>query len=157
MKTIIYILFLAASLFTNAQKKEKDYNIFYRGGDPNLKPIKYVLFDSTISYSKKKIDNNQLNFHIDGESFIHKKNQTIDTCSIDFLQKVKLENPADLQKEEYNYFKKKKKEFENSGHIKIPNSLPISSTHLYFKVFILEKVKGNKVLKYEVDWIYSSF
>lgn len=50
-----------------------------------------------------------------GESFIHQKNYAVENCSMTFLQKIKLDNPSDLQQNTYKYFKKKKQELEKKG------------------------------------------
>lgn len=157
MKNIIYILFFIVSTIVNAQIKESDYYSFYKGGEKYLKPVKYVLFDSSASYAERKIGKQGIYFHIKGESFVHKKNHIVDTCSIIFLQKTKLDNPADLQKNAYKYFKNKKEEVEKRTNNKFHILFPLTDFHPYFKIYILEKTKNNRLLKYEVDWEYSNF
>ena len=157
MKNIIYILLLIISIVANAQTKESDYFRFYKGGEKYLKPIKYVFFDSSASDTERKKDKQNIYFHIKGESFVHKKIHKVDTCSINVLQKIKLDNPANLQQNAYNYFKKKKEEVERKSNNKINVLPPITGFYTYFKVYVLEKTTNNKLLKYEVDWEHSSF
>jgi hypothetical protein len=157
MKNVIYILFLVVTTFVNAQTKDSDFYRFYKGGDNYLKPIKYVFFDSTASYANKKIGEQKIYFYIKGEKFVHKKNYKVDTCSINFLQKIKLDNPADLQQNAYLYFKNKKEDVEKKSKNKTPILFPVAGFNKYFKVYILEKKGTNQLLKYEVDWEYSSF
>lgn len=92
-----------------------------------------------------------------GESFVYKQNYAVDTCAINFLQKIKLDNPADLQQNAYKYFKRKKEEIERKANNKIHILYPVSDFSPYFKVYILEKINNNKLIKYEVDWEYSAF
>lgn len=157
MKNIIYILLFIVSIVVNAQTKESDYYRFYKGGKKYLKPIKHVLFDSSASHMERKKDKQNIYFHINGESFVHKKKYKVDTCSINILQKIKIDNAADLQQNAYNYFKNKKEEVEKKSNNKIQILFPPTGFHPYFKVYVLEKTKENKLIKYEVDWEYSSF
>lgn len=145
------------STIVNAQIKESDYYSFYKGGEKYLKPVKYVLFDSVSSTAEKIIDKQKIYFNIKGESFVYKKSHTVDTCSIIFLQKIKLDNPADLQENAYKYFKKKKEEVEKKANNKIQILYPPTDFSSYFKIYILEKTKSNKLVKYEVEWLYSNF
>lgn len=154
------LCFIILMVFTtiNAQKTKKDFDNFYSGNNKQ-KPIKYVLFDKEKNNdSQKKNNKNKIYFHIKSESFIFDmKNHKRDTCSIDVLKKIKLENPIDLQRDEYEYFIKKLEEFEKKTKQTIPKSLPISQQHLYFKVYVIEKINNEKIVKYEVDWEYSDF
>jgi hypothetical protein len=157
MKNIIYIVFFLVSIVANSQTKETDYFRFYKGGEKYLKPIKYVLFDSLASNTVRKKDKQRICFYIDRNRFVHKKNYKIDTCSINVLQKIKLENPDNLQENVYNYFKNKKEEVEKKTNNKAYVLPPTTGFYPYFKVYILERTKDDKLLKYEVDWEYSSF
>lgn len=158
MKNIIYILLLFISyIAVSAQTKKSDYYVLYKGGEKYLKPVKYILFDSLANNAGKKKDNQKVYFHIAGESFVYEKNNKVDTCSSNFLQKNKLENPADLKKNAYKYFKNKKNEVERKSNNKLHILNPPIDFYPYFKIYILERTKNNKLLKYEVDWVYSSF
>lgn len=156
MKSYIFILFVSSTLI-NAQTKKGDYFSFYKGGEKYLKPVRYILFDSLRPNTEKKTDKEKIYFHIMGQSFIHQQDYTADNFSIIFLQKIKLDNPADLQRNAYKYFKKKKQEIEKKGNNKFPILYPTTDFSPYFKVYILEKTNKNRLIKYEVDWIYSNF
>jgi hypothetical protein len=67
-----------------------------------------------------------------------------------FFYKIKLENPTDLTENEWEYFKRKVREYKRNSAIK---AMPLSNVHKYFKVSVLEKINDNKVLKFEVDWL----
>jgi hypothetical protein len=157
MKNIIYILFFIASTFINAQTKESDCYTFYKGGEKYLKPVKYILYDSLNPNMQRKKDKQKKYFHIMGESFVYEQNYAADTCTINFLKKIKLENPADLHQNAYKYFKKKKQEVERKANNKFQVLYPVTDFYPYFKVYILERTDKNKLIKYEVDWEYSSF
>ncbi|MWB95572.1 hypothetical protein GON26_14480 [Flavobacterium sp. GA093] len=154
------LCFIILMVFTtiNAQKVEKDFNNFYSGNNKH-KPIKYVLFEiEKDNESEKKNNGGKIYFYVKSERFVfdmkkHKK----DTCSIDILKTIKLENSRNLQNDEYEYFRKKVDEFEKKTKQKIPKALPISQEHLYFKVYVIEKISSGKIVKYEVDWEYSNF
>ncbi|MEZ7498443.1 hypothetical protein QO200_06795 [Flavobacterium sp. Arc3] len=157
MKNVFYILFLVATTFVNAQTKASDFFRFYKGEDKYLKPIKYVFFDSTVSNAVKKKVKHEIYFYIKGETFVYKKNHKADTCSVDLLQKIKLDNPADLQQNAFHYFKNKKEEVKRKSNNRTSIIFPVAGFNKYFKVYVLEKIKNDKLLKYEVDWEYSNF
>ena len=157
MKNSIYIVFFIASIGMYSQIKESDYNVFYKGGKKHLKPVKYVFFDSLSPNAKRKKDRQNTYFYIMGESFVYKKNYTLDTCAISFLKNIKLDNPVDLQKNAYKYFEKKKQELENKTNNRIHILYPITDFSSYFKIYVLEKIDNNRLIKYEVDWEYYSF
>lgn len=157
MKNVFYILLILVTTFVNAQTKESDFYSFYKGGDKYLKPIKYVLFDSTANYVEKKIIQDVIYFNIKREQFVYKKNHNLDTCSLDFIGKIKLDNPADLEQNAFLYFKNKKEEIEKKSNNKTLILFPVAGFNNYFKVYVLEKNAKNQLLKYEVDWEYSNF
>lgn len=157
MRNLIYILLILVTTFVNAQTKESDFYSFYKGGDKYLKPVKYVLFHSTASSAKKNKVKHEIYFYIKGETFVYKKKHHVDTCSVDLLQKIKLDDPADLQQNAFHYFKNKKEEVERKSNNRTPILFPIAGFNKYFKVYILEKKGRNQLLKYEVDWEYSNF
>lgn len=145
------------STFANAQTKESDYFRFYKDGEKYLKLVKYVYFDSTASNNQKINGEQKIHFYIDGQRFLHKKNHKIDTCSIAFLQKIKLSKSSSLNQDTYEYFKNKKTEQEKKMNKQIHLLFPVGGFENYVKVYVLEKVKKDKLLKYEVDWEYSVF
>lgn len=142
-----------------AQTNKTNFDKFYSGDENYNKPIKYVLFDE-LKGNKKIKDCTKIYFHMEGESFIFdSKINKINTLSIENFKKCHLEDPKNLVDNEYLYFKKKISEFQKVTKTKIPlsNAMPISRSHKYFKVYVIEKTEGNVFLKYEVDWIYSTF
>jgi hypothetical protein len=142
MKNIGYILLFIGTI-VNAQSKDSDSERFYRGDEKYLKPIKYVLFDE--NKNDKKEEGDFIYFYINNQTFFfNSKKHKIDTCSFDFFNKIKLENPTDLIENEWEYFKRKVREYKRNSAIK---AMPLSNVHKYFKVSILEKTNDNKVLK----------
>lgn len=153
-KNIIAFLLLIVNLISG-QTKSSDYFTLYKDGDKFLKPIKYILFDSVLSDNSKIQENGQTYFVIKGQRFkFDIKTNKKESCSLDILNKIKLENPANLQNEGYKFFKKKKEEVEKIKKVKIV--YPSAGYQPYFKIFVLEKTR-NEILKYEVDWQYSNF
>lgn len=148
---------ILVTTFVNAQTKENDFYSFHKEGDKYLKPIKYVLFDSTASYAEKKIIQDVIYFNIKGEQFVYKKKHNVDTCSVDFIEKIKLDNPANLEQNAFLYFKNKKEEIEKKSNNKTLILFPVAGFNNYFKVYVLEKKTRNQLLKYKVDWEYSNF
>ncbi len=102
MRNIIYILFLIASTFINAQTIKTDFDTFYRSENQRLKPVKYILFNSRKDSNEKIKIGNGICFHIDGERFsLNVKKNLIDTCSLEILKKIKIENVNQLEENEY--------------------------------------------------------
>ncbi|WP_123924571.1 MULTISPECIES: hypothetical protein [unclassified Flavobacterium] len=155
-KNICLLVFLTIN-FINAQTKSNDYFTLYKGGEKYLKPKKYILFDREKNSGLEKQENkSKIYFNTKGESFIfdmkrHKK----DTCSVDILKKLTLENTTNLKNEACEFFKKKKEEVERKKNITL--IYPPKGCQSYFKVYILEEIGNNKVIRYEVDWEYSDF
>ncbi|KFF18411.1 hypothetical protein [Flavobacterium hydatis] len=153
-KNICLLVFLTINLIS-AQTKSSDYFTLYKGGDKFLKPVKYVMFDSLSNGNTKVKENGLTYFGIKGERFkFDIKKDKKESCSLDILNKIKLEDPSELQNDGYKFFKKKKEEVEKIKKVKI--IYPPAGFQSYFKIFILEKTK-NGVFKYEVDWEYSDF
>jgi hypothetical protein len=134
MKNIGYILLFIGTI-VNAQSKDSDFERFYRGDEKYLKPIKYVLFD------KNKNDKKEEGDFI---YFLIQRNIKLTLALSTFFYKIKLENPTDLTENEWEYFKRKVREYKRNSAIK---AMPLSNVHKYFKVSILEKTNDNKVLK----------
>ncbi|WP_264531456.1 hypothetical protein [Flavobacterium sp. N502540] len=157
MKKNIYLLVFLSINFINAQTKSNDYFTLYKGGEKYLKPIKYILFDrEKNSEFEKKESKSKIYFYTQGESFIfdvkrHKK----DTCSINILEKLTLENTTNLKDEACKFYVGKKEEVEKKK--KITLTYPPVGCQSYFKVYILEKINAKELIKYEVDWKYSDF
>ncbi|UWY26959.1 hypothetical protein N4T20_14640 [Flavobacterium sp. TR2] len=155
MKKNICLLVLLTINLISGQEKSNDYFVLYKGGDKYLKPVKYIMFDSALSENRKNEKNGITYFGINDERFKFdvKKNKK-ESCSLDVLDNIKLENPANLQNDAYKFYKKKKEEVEKIKKVKL--AYPPAGYQAYLKIFILEKVR-DKIFKYEVDWEYSNF
>ena len=157
MKKFICLLLCLVINFINAQTKSSDYFSLYKGGEKYLKPVKYILFEiQKDNETERKEDESKIYFYIKRQRFVfdlkkHKK----DTCSTAILKKLKLENAGNLQNEACEFFKKKKGEVEKQK--KVTLAYPSAGCQSYFKVYILEKINNNELIKYEVEWEYSVF
>ncbi|MGY0426794.1 MAG: hypothetical protein ACWIPI_08205, partial [Polaribacter sp.] len=122
-------------------------------GQKFTKQIKYVMYDSKID--RKKTTNDKIYFYIRGETFLFLRNKSkLDTCNIRSLKKIEIEKVRDLSNKEYLFYKQKVKKIKNWKE-KMLGPIPITRNHKYFRVFVIEKYKKNKIIKYEVDWDYS--
>ncbi|CAA9203743.1 hypothetical protein FLA105534_04925 [Flavobacterium bizetiae] len=156
MKKYIYLLMLLVINSITAQTKPTDYFSFYKGGERYLKPIKYVMFDSSKNDNSKTEYKQIIYFQIKQQLFkFDAKNNSSDTCSVDILKKISLENPAELENDAIAFFKNKKKEVESKNKVKL--LYPPGGYNSFFKIYVLEKVKSNKIIKYEVNFQDSSF
>ena len=144
---IIAFIFIAISL--NAQKSRNDN--FYIDGEKFQKPIKYILFNPKTDH---KVGNGtKIYFHFENESFQFQRNmQRLDTCDIDYFQKIKFENADKLSQSEY-LFVQEILEKKNLIEFRALYLDPQIEFHPYFKIFIIEK-KDNVVIQYEVSWDY---
>jgi hypothetical protein len=156
MKKIICLLLFCISFSTVGQSKESDFFKFYKGGTKYMKPVKYVLFDTTSGDTKKEVAN-KIYFYMGGETFIFDvKINKMDTCLLDKL-KFTFDKSEDLQQKAYQFYKEKKQIEERKMKLKNPILYPVTDYSPYFKIYVFEKTNKNTLLKYEVDWIYSSF
>lgn len=123
------------SNYYSLEKNEKKY--------PKI--IRYILLNE----GKKIIyDSNTLFFNIDKQRFKHIKNiHKTDTCNYSELKKIKTITTSELIKDEYREHLKRSK--ENDKKISFPFN------HYNSRVFIIEKLSPEKIIKYEVDWVYS--
>jgi hypothetical protein len=155
MKNIGYILLFIGTI-VNAQLKESDFFNFYKGGNNYKKPVKYVIFDMSVGDIKKEIDN-KIYFYTGGETFIFdSKINKKDICLVDKF-KFTFDKSEDLQQKAYQFYKEKKQMEERKMKLKNPILYPVTDFSPYFKIYVLEKTHKNTLLKYEVDWIYSTF
>lgn len=157
MRKIFCLLLISTSFVMFSQSKEDDFFIFYKGGNKYKKPVKYVLFDISNEYERKKSDD-KIYFYMSGQAFIfNSKAHKIDTLAIDNLKKYQLENPENLQKKASEFYKEKKTVEEKRMNLKRPIMYPPTDFCKYFRIFVLEKTDQNRLLKYEVDWQFNKF
>ncbi len=147
---LIMLFFSYGSLL--AQKSNSDH--FYLDGKKYLKEVKYILFNPEIDTKKRDKENFHFNIQRQRFKYINGKH-TIDTCNIKDLESVVLSKAIKLSEEEYQFHKNKIREIEDWEKKMFSDAMPISKTHLYFKIFVLEKINDTTIMKYEVDWEYS--
>jgi len=138
MKIIILITLSIFSLlcFSQEQKKETVYLLFDKGnkekcsvpveGKGNIKKDKF----------RKEYEDygNIINFKICNETFGFNKTKSFkDTCSMRTLEKIKL---VDLDYLIHKY-----------------NSVYEFKHHVFDKIYLIEKISKDKIVKYEVGWI----
>jgi hypothetical protein len=156
MKKIFNVVVFCLSFSIFAQSKGSDFFTFYKGGNKYTKPLKYVLFDSATGDIKKEVDNKTY-FYMGGETFIFdSKINKLDYCTTDET-KFTISKSKDLQEKAHLFYKEKKQLEEKKLKLKTPIPYPVTDFSRYFKIFVLEKTNQNTLLKYEVDWIYSTF
>lgn len=142
MKKILFLTLLISN-FVLAQKN--DYYSLEKNGKKYPKIIRYILLNE----GEKIIHNsNTFFFNIDKQRFKYIKNiHKTDTCSYSTLKKIKTITTSQLIKDEYTEHLKLSKE---NG-----KKIPVSFNHYNSRVFIIEKLSPEKIIKYEVDWIFS--
>lgn len=136
--------------FGYGQIIENNYYQLYKGGEKNLKPIRYVLFNPIKNQFYK--ENRKLIFIIESQKFIHNpKNKLLETVSNTNLKNINFNTVPDLINEEYIIYKKRSNEIFKETNFKPPAAL----SHNYFKILIVERINNNKSNVYEVSWKYS--
>ena len=156
MKKIFSVVVFCLSFSIFGQSKVSDFFNFYKGGNKYKKPLKYVLFDSAAGDIKKEVDNKTC-FYMGGETFIFdSKINKLEDCTTD-QAKFTISESEDLQEKAYQFYKEKKQLEQKKSKLKNPSPYPVTDFSRYFKIFVLEKTNQNTLLKYEVDWIHSTF
>lgn len=139
------INFDAPPFFWSARKRRL-LSIIQRGRKI-LETVRYVLMDK----GEKKIpkDNStEFSFTIESEIFRHIPNEhSIDTVRISEIDIDKIRNIEQLKEDE---FKEHKKRTAQEGL-----HMPPPFKHYNLKVYILEKLCADKIIKYEVEWIFA--
>jgi hypothetical protein len=131
MKKIFCLLILCVSFSIFGQTKESDFLNFYKGGNKNKKPVKYVLFDSSVGDIKKEVDNRTY-FYMGGETFIFdSKINKMNTCLVDKFKFI-FDKSEDLQQKAYQFYKEKKQMEEIKMKLKNPIPHPVTDFSLYF-------------------------
>lgn len=143
MKKIYLLLFLLISNIIVSQNT--DYYALEKDSEKHLKIIRNILFDG----GGKTINNSgDIIFNIEKQRFrcvksVHK----IDTCLYGTSNSIKTISISQLIKDEHAEHVEKTKDYDPK--------FPFPFKHYNTKVFVFEKVSLKKIIKYEVDWIYS--
>lgn len=148
-KRFIYIIILCVS-FANAQSNQSIFFYLYKGGEKIEKPTKHIYFDQSIEGFEKKTVSGLIYFYCKDETFLFKPN--INKKKEITLQpnKITLQNPMILKQEAYVFYKSKKEEVEKNKKIKLV--YPPSTFNFVFQVYLYEKLKNGKYIRYEVEW-----
>ena len=136
MKSIVIIFLMFLPIYTFSQTEEKEtvnllFNIQskerYSGEDGSGNSLSLNKF-------RKELQGDYIHFKIGDETFTtHVSDSYKETCSINILSKINL---VDI-----NYLLKK---HDGSNEFK---------HHVFDKIYIIEKISEDKVIKYEVSWI----
>ena len=145
-----FIGFVLVFITLNAKQVERDS--FLIDGVKFQKPLKYVFFNS--EKDSKKKEGKMLYFHIGNESFQFRvdTNKT-DTCEVNCLQKIKMEDVDKLALLEERFVRKILEDMNLTEFSSLYLD-PQIEFHPYFKVIIIEK-KEDEIIKYEADWDYT--
>lgn len=135
MKTIALIIFIFynLSLFSQSQKKEIVYLLFEANKEECL------IEDGSGNYRclnkyRKEYDKDIIRFRICDELFtFHRYKGNKDTCSIKALDNLKLVD--------FDYLVKKYDSVYEFKH------------HVFEKIYFIERISKDKIIKYEVGWI----
>lgn len=136
MKNLTLILFLISTLtsFSQEKKKETAYILF----DPLSKekckiPVEGKGYQKLNKF-RKEFQGDYIFFKICDETFsTHKTKSYRDTCSIKALDNIKTTD--------YEYLIKKYDSLNEFKH------------HVFDKIYFIEKISKDKIVKYETTWI----
>ena len=136
MKKISLILFLLNYFFCFSQKQDKE--IIYLLFDEHSKEKCKVAVEGkgyvNMNKYRKEHEGNIMYFKICNESFTaHKTKSFKDTCSVKALDNLRLVD--------FDYLIKKYDSVYEFKH------------HVFKKIYFIEKIFKDKIIKYEVNWI----
>ena len=140
MKKLTLVLLLLTSLFSLAQKTEKEtvYLLFDTTSNE-----KYIIEDGSgnslqQNRYRKEINKKFIKFKICNDLFLFNKMKNVkDTCTMESLKGIKTVD--------FNYLEKKHAESKEFKH------------HVFEKIYFIEKISRNRILKYEVIWVDDTF
>lgn len=153
MKSIVLILFFSAftlSCFGQKYDNSKYYKL-YKDGEIITRPIVYVFNNCKNNLQKNKTGGGT--FKIDNQVFKynpskHKKN----SVSLSEFKKINFKKVRELSDLEYQeYLNRVNKIMKEKGF-----RPPAPINHSILKIIVVSK-KGNNIVKYETDWVYSKF
>lgn len=132
--TLIFLLVSSVFCFSQNDKKEIVYLFFDLKSNEN-----YLLEDGSgnskkVKKYRKEFQGNHIYFKICNETFTtHKTKSFKDTCSIKSIDNIEFVD--------FEYLIKK---YNSSNEFK---------HHVFDKIYFVEKISKNKIIKYEVAWI----
>lgn len=138
MKTITLLLLLIVSFASFSQKQAKQKETVYLLFDEQSKEKCKVAVEGkgylSMNKFRKKYEDygNTISFKICNQKFTT-RNSLKDTCTAKALDNIKL---VDIE-----YLKKKYNSSNDFKH------------HVFEKIYFIEKLSNNKIIKYKVDWI----
>jgi hypothetical protein len=129
----IAIFFLSPTIIFSQSEKEKVYILFNETSKKTCNKEDGRGNLLTIKMYKKESKGKKINFHICDETFTYTEGKSEkDTCNIKVLKKVKLQN--------LDYLLKKYNLSEDFKH------------HVFEKIYIVEKISKDEIVKYDVYW-----
>jgi len=150
-KFLFFLIFTIHSLSFAQEYNNSKYYKLNKDGEKVLRPIIYVLNNCTNDL--QKIESGEIIFKIDSQIFKykpteHKKDSLLfsEFEEIDFKKVKKL---IDLEYQEY--LNTANKIMDKKGF-----KPPAPINHSILKIIIVSK-KGNNIISYETDWVYSKF
>lgn len=136
MKNLTLILFLISTLtsFSQEKKKETAYILFDALSKEKCKiPVEGKGYQKLNKF-RKEFQGDYIFFKICDETFsTHKTKSYRDTCSIKALDNIKTTD--------YEYLIKKYDSLNEFKH------------HVFDKIYFIEKISKDKIVKYETTWI----
>ncbi len=136
MKNLTLILFLVSTLlcFSQQEKKETVYLLFDKQSKEKCKvPVEGKGYLNLKKF-RKEFQEDYIYFRICDEIFTaHKIKSFKDTCSVKTLNNLKLVD--------FDYL------------VKRYNSVNEFKHHIFDKIYFIEKLSDNEIIKYEVTWV----
>lgn len=137
MKNLTLIILMFTFLFCFSQKKDKKETVYLLFDNHSTEkctvPVEGKGYIDKSKY-RKEYQGEYILFKICDETFsTHKTESFKDTCSTKALENIKLVN--------IKYLKDKYNSSNNFKH------------HVFEKIYFIEKLPNNKIIKYEVGWV----
>ncbi len=150
-KILFFLIFTVHFLSFAQENNNSKYYKLYKDGEKILRPIIYVLNDCTNDL--QKTEGGEIIFKIDNQIFKykpteHKKN----SLSLSEFEEIDFKKVKKLIDIEYQEYLNASNKIMNKKGFKPP--APIN--HSILKIIVVSK-KGNNIVNYETDWVYSKF
>jgi hypothetical protein len=136
MKNIVILFLTFLPLYSFSQKKEKEtaYLLFNSQSKERCVVEDGSGNSQNLNKFRKEFQGNYIYFKICDEIFsTHNSKSLKETCSIKYLEKIKLVD--------FDYLVKKY------------NSVYEFKHHVFDKIYFIEKISKDKIIKYEVTWV----
>lgn len=150
-KILFFLIFTIHFLSFSQEYNNSKYYKLYKDGEKILRSIVYIFNECTNELQKTK--SGEIIFKIDNQIFKYKPTEhKKDSFPVSKFEEIDFKKVNELLVIEYQEYLNASNKIMNKKGFKPP--APIN--HSILKVIVVSK-KGNSIVNYETDWVYSKF